>query len=248
MNAFELSGVVHLVRPTHLRARTLEELRKGLAATEPETLFFHAVQYRLRHAAIEDLPPDDLVAWAYGVLQDRETAERLSFASQNHAGSFATLRQGLLETLDAIPIETRESRAAPEGGEFVFLTVDSVPVPTGVRAADPSELPEALAEADPSVWFYHLIEEPWFSNQPARLLEWMRAGGASREADALAHDAAAGASLDTLRRRALSRWRRARMRRRVAEGAHLPEDRRRETERAAVAGLVRRLSRTDGTP
>lgn len=248
MSAFELSGVVHLVRPTHLQARTLEELRKGLAATEPETLFYHTVQYRLRHAAIEDLPPDDLVAWAYGVLQDRETAERLSFVSQNHGESFASLRQALLETLDAIPLETRESRAAPEGGEFVFLTVDSVPVPTGIAPADPGELPEALADADPSVWFYHLVEEPWFSNQPARLLEWMRAGGAARDADALARDADAGASLDSMRRRALGRWRRARVRRRVAEGAHLPDDRRRETERAAVAGLVRRLSRTDGTP
>jgi hypothetical protein len=248
MSDFELSGVVHLVRPTHLRARTLEELRKGLAAAEPETLFFHAVQYRLRHAAIEDLPPDDLVSWAYGVLQDRETAERLSFASQNYGQSFPALRQALLETLDAIPIETRESRGAPEGGEFVFLTVDSVPVPTGVAAATPSELPEALADADPSVWFYHLVEEPWFSGAPARLLEWMRDAGAARDADALERDAAAGASLDTLRRRALGRWRRARMRRRVGEGAHLPEDRRRETERAAVAGLVRRLSRTDGTP
>jgi hypothetical protein len=41
--AFELTSVVHLVRPAGDRARSLESLRAGIELARPESLFYHAI-------------------------------------------------------------------------------------------------------------------------------------------------------------------------------------------------------------
>jgi hypothetical protein len=244
---FELTSVVHLVRPAGRSARDLEELRSGLAEVPARSLFFHTVQGLLRNPAAEDPPPDDLSAWVNGVVQDRETAERLAFVVQSHATSSEALRAALLEVLDGIPPKARGVRDAPAGGEFVFLAADSVAIPTGARAAGPRELFDLLADADPGVWFYHLFEEPWFGQGATPLTGWLRAGGAERSALRVEECVAEGLPLGALRRRLLGHWRRSELRRRVAHAAGRPEEERRQAGRAAVAGLVRRL-REGGEP
>ena len=137
---FELRSVVHLVRPAGARARNLESLRLWIAEATAATLFYHAVQCPLRRPDSSELPPDDLSAWVHGVVQDRETAERISFAVQSRAGSASELREALLEVLGGVPEKDRFARAAPPESEFVFLTAESVPVPTGVVAAETEAL------------------------------------------------------------------------------------------------------------
>src|SRR5512134_3055164 len=104
---FELQSVVHLVRPAGARARNLESLRLWIAEATAETLFYHTVQCLLRHPHGLEPPPDDLSAWVHGVVQDRETAERIAFAVQSRAGSAADLREALLEVLHSVPEKAR---------------------------------------------------------------------------------------------------------------------------------------------
>ena len=103
-------------------------------------LFSHCVQVVLRHGVGDDTPTDDFSAWVYGVVQDRETAERLSFAVQHRAGSCAELRDALVQVLLSVPEKARLQRAAPDEGDFVFLEMDSVAVETGRYASDSVEL------------------------------------------------------------------------------------------------------------
>ncbi len=142
---FELQGVVHLVRPTGLRAQNLEELRKRIADAPERSLFFHTRQCQLRDPVGEELAPDDLSGWVGGVVQDRETAERLSFAIQSPSASAEELRAAALEVLDRLPEATRISRDAPADGAFVFLTAESVTLPTGVIVYSSGELVDELA-------------------------------------------------------------------------------------------------------
>src|SRR5438132_8977059 len=114
---FPLLGVVHLVRPAGRTARDLESLRAGIAEASVQSLFYHAYQPLLRTTAASDAPPDDFSAWVNGVVQDRETAERLSFAIQDRSSSAAELRSALVEVLEALPEKTRRARDAPEEGE-----------------------------------------------------------------------------------------------------------------------------------
>jgi hypothetical protein len=241
---FELCGVVHLLRPTGRRARDLEELRLAIADAPARSLFCHTRQVQLRDPASAELPADDFSAWVNGVVQDRETAERLSFVVQSHGGSPEEQRSALLEVLGRIPESERLSGTAPLEGAFVFLTVESVPLSTGVIARTGKELVDALVEAEPSVWFYHLTEQPWF---PAgrSMLEWLFDRGDDQIGLWLREDAAAGLPIEAMRRRLLRRWRRSRMGRRLGEAATVPEDMRREAGRAVVAGFVRRMKRPE---
>ncbi len=242
---FELRSVVHLIRPAGGRARDLETLRAGIVGATAATLFYHAVQCPLRRPNSAELPPDDLSAWVHGVVQDRETAERISFAVQSRAGSAAELREALLEVLESIPEKDRIARAAPPESEFVFLATESIPVSTGMTARDAEELMQGLSLADPGAWFYHLLEEPWYQAGPAPIARWAQERGQARLASWLEEEFHAGHGLEEMRRRVLKRWRQSRLRTRVAAAAEATESERREAGRAAVAGLVRRITHAD---
>src|SRR5205085_1784181 len=116
--AFELSSVIHLIRPLGARARDLETMRIEVARVDAAALFFHALQVPLRRADTEEPPLDDFSTWVRGVLQDSETAERIAFAVQSRGGSPDELRAGLLEVLETVSEKDRIARDAPEGAEF----------------------------------------------------------------------------------------------------------------------------------
>jgi hypothetical protein len=243
-SGYELHSVVHLVRPTGARAGNLEELRAAIADAPERALFFHARHHQLRHPASEEPAQDDFSAWLNGVLQDRETAERVSFAVQNHSEAPEALRGALIEALARVPEGSRQSYAIPSESEFVFLLVESVPLATGVVAATARDLVHALLDADASAWFYHLIEQPWFPEGPT-LEQWLIARDETPMADWLREGANSGRPIEVMRRRLLQRWRRSRIGRRVHEAANAPENTRREAGRATVARLVRRITKTE---
>jgi Family of unknown function (DUF5752) len=241
---YELTGVVHLVRPAFRQAGSLDELRDGIAAADAATLFCHAVQCLLRSPTGEP-PPDDFSAWVNGVVQDRETAERMSFAVQRAGAGAASLQASLLKVLDATPAAARRSRIAPEGGAFVFLSLDSVPVPTGVLATDGEELFTALLRADDSVWFRELIEQPWFDQGPPAASVWLRAHGDTKLAGWVDEAAHSGRSIEGMQRLLHAKWSRRRIGARIAEAADRSDYERREAGRSAVASLVRRLRKDE---
>jgi hypothetical protein len=236
----ELLGVAHLVRPTRLRACNLEELRHAIGVATDATLFHHTVQYALRHRRVSELPPDDLSAWVWGVVHDPETAERLWFAIRTRNQTPELLRRSLLEVLDRIPEARRVQRDAPEKGEFTLLESDWVLIPTGVVVENADDVAARLCELDLSVWFYHLVQEPWFSGGRSRLLEWLHARGATRLETWLREAVTSGLPLATSRSRFGRRVRQSQLVRRVRQAASETEDERRLTGRVAVQRLIRR--------
>lgn len=248
--SFELLSVVHLVRPAGRSAHHLEALREGIAQATPSTLFLHSHHHRNRHPAVDELPLDDFSSWVHGVVQDRETAERLSFAVQNRAGSAEELREGLLHVLESLPLKSRESRDAPEEGDFVFLDFESVTVPTGRVITSPQELVAHLSDCNSSVLFYHLIEQPWLDPERHSLAAWVRDQGNPRLAGWLEQAGLSGRPLESVRKQLVRRWRQSSLGRRLADAALEPESDRRAEARRAVAGLVRRMTGTaaDGAP
>lgn len=246
-DGFELHAVAHLSRPWRAPARDLEALREGLASAPDEVIFHQAVQHLLRSPGAAELAPDDLSAWTHGVLQDEETSERLSFAVQSHHGSPSELRQALLAVLEAVPEKRRRERAAPAGSEFTFLASVSVDFPIGRVVTTAAETVEALVESDPSVWFFHLIEEPW-SRGKAPLVAWLESIGEARLASWLSEAAASGLPIGKARAALLRRWRRSQIARNLAEPAFASERERRAAGREALAKLVRRRSHEDHEP
>ncbi len=244
MSTLALTSVVHLVRPTGVVANDLEELRAGIATAPNEALFLHVPLVRLR-AGGDDAPQDDFSDWVFGVVQDRETAERLAFAAQTAAGSAADLRAALLAVLDAHAPATRAARRAPAGGGFHFLAAESVRLDTGLFAEDPEVLLRLLTVADTSAWFYHLVEQPWRADGTETLCGWLRARGAATVAARIEEVVGSGLPLEAVRSRLIRRWRRGRLVQRLSEASQRPETVQRVLARAAAAGLARRLARGD---
>lgn len=244
---FELLSVVHLIRPIGEQAHDLESLRAGIARADAATLFLHTIQCPLRLPDSDEPPPDDFSTWVSGVVQDRETAERLSFAVQSRGGSPSELRSGLLEVLESVPEKDRLARVAPAEADFEFLTTESVPVPTGCVAREAHELLEGLEAADLSAWFYHLTEQPWYEGTSPAITRWIAEHGEPRLAEILEDEARSGRGLEEIRRRVLRRWRQSRLRARVTAAADYTEHERQDAARAAVAGLVRRMTRVEET-
>lgn len=239
-SGFELCTVVHLIRPWGPPAGNLEQLREGIASAPGEAIFFHAVQYRLRHPAAAELPRDDFSAWIGGVMQDAETAERMSFEVQGAAATPASLRGALLGVLDALPARRRAERRAPEGCAFQPLCAYSLSVPLGTIVRDGGQLVDALMSADAGVWFFHLVEQPFLHEGRAPLLDWLSETRHEKLGRWLREAAGAGLPIDGARTRLQRRWRRSRIGPRVADAMQAPEDGRREAARQAVARLVRR--------
>jgi hypothetical protein len=242
---FQLTGVVHLIRPVHRVASNLDELRDGIESVEHSTLFYHAVQFPLRAPAEDELPPDDFSAWVHGVLQDREAAERLALARLEGAAGPEALRAALVAALDAISPGTRRARVAPEGGAFPFLAADSVPVSTGVVATDVHTLFDGLIRAEANVWFHELIECAWWEGGEPAIVRWLHELGETRAEGWVREAAHSGRSIAGMRRQLLARWRRRGIGRRVADAAQDTEDARREAGRTAIASLVKRLKKDE---
>jgi hypothetical protein len=239
---FELSGITYLIRPWGTPAGDLEQLRQGIASAPDDVLFYHAVQYQLHHPGAEELPPDDFSAWIGGVVQDGETAERMSFAVQGCGPPFDRLRAALLGVLDTMPEKRRLQRDVREDSAFPFMGTTPVRFPTGSLVHDGQELIDALLAADACVWFLHVVHEPWFEGGRVPLLSWLDAVPEPRLADWLAEAATGGLPIDRARTRVSRRWRRSRIGRQVAQAAMTPESERREAAKRAVVNLVRRRS------
>jgi hypothetical protein len=246
--AFELRGVAHLIQRWGEPATDLETLRRGIESAPDGVLFYHAVQYQLRHPGAEELPPDDFSAWIGGVVQDWETAERLLFAVQGPNPTAESMRASILGVLNAVPEKRRPECEAPEGSEFVFLSSTSVSFPIGTEVRNGQETVDALLAADPGVWFFHLIEDPWLRGARAPLPVWLESSGFGSLAGLLEEAAASALPIDKGRLRVRKRWQRSRIGRRLTDATLAPERDRREAGREAVARLVRRRLRSGDAP
>lgn len=243
--AFPIRCVVHLVRPTGTRATTLDELRHAVLEASDASLFYHCLQYQLRNPASKELPPDDLSAWVGGVVQDRATAERMSFAVSSHNQHPGELRPALVRVLEDVPASQRATRTADAEGAFVFLEVEPVTLPTGIAVMDDSETVEALAHGDVSAWFYHVVEQPWFATDRPTLHEWLEQRGLKKLAHWLNDVSNAGLPIEAARDRLLRRWRHSNLGRRLGDAANEPIEARREAGREVVGRLVRRMRKQE---
>ena len=240
-DGFELSGVIHLLRLGGGRASNLDALHAEILRVPDASLFVHTVQHRLRHSEAAEAPVDDLSTWVERVLRDPATAERIRFAVEHEGRSADDLRAALRDVLESAPAALRLLRIAPEHVAFQFLAADSVPVASGVRVEDGAALMDALEAADPTTWFYLLIEQAWVDGGRAPVVTWLESRGERSLARLLHESPAAERSMVGLRRRVLQRYRRSRLAHATLAAAGVAERERAARERATIAGLVQRI-------
>lgn len=240
---YQLLGVAHVMQPWGDPIQDLEQLRAGIAEAPSNVLFVHLLQCQLRHAASAELPMDDVSHWVAASVQDLETAEKLWFTLASAELGAEPARKALLDVLDKMPASRRSERRGPTGGAFTMLTSLSVPYPVGEPFTDPRALIETLVRLDASVWFLHLLEEPWNRGARPTLTTWLDARGEHRLARWLDECAHSGLSLEKSSAKFQRRWRLSQVGRRLAASEHIPgHEPPPHVTREAAALLAKRLA------
>jgi len=155
---FVFYSTAHIVELTGRSARTLAELRSGIADVTGSSIFHHtfgALQDRFFAA---QRFTSDFARWAVEVLQDWAVAERLALMHPTEFPSVRTLREHILQVIDDRLREGEPPAPASPGREFHFSQSISVIYPAGYVARTLDELSEGIRRASDRTLFFHLIE------------------------------------------------------------------------------------------
>jgi uncharacterized protein YbjT (DUF2867 family) len=155
---FVFYSTAHIIELTGRSARSLAELRAGIAEVTGSSIFHHtfgALQDRFFAA---QRFTSDFARWAVEVLQDWAVAERLALMHPTEFPSIRTLRERILQVIDDRLREGEPPAPAPPGREFHFSQAISLIYPAGYAAATLAELRDGIRRASDRTLFFHLIE------------------------------------------------------------------------------------------
>lgn len=155
---FVFYSTAHIIELTGRAARSLPELRAGIAEVTGSSIFHHtfgALQDRFFAA---QRFTSDFARWAVEVLQDWAVAERLALMHPTEFPSVRALRERILQVIDDRLREGDPPAPAPPGREFHFSQSISLIYPAGYQAATLAALREGIRRASDRTLFFHLIE------------------------------------------------------------------------------------------
>ncbi|HSB70061.1 MAG TPA: DUF5752 family protein [Candidatus Methylomirabilis sp.] len=156
--SFVFCSTAHVIELTGRAARTLAELRAGIAEVTGSSIFHHtfgALQDRFFAA---QRFTSDFARWAAEVLQDWPVAERLALMHPTEFPSIRSLREHVLEVIDDRLREGEPPAPAPHGREFHFSQSISLVYPAGYEARTLAQLRQGIRRASDRTLFFHLIE------------------------------------------------------------------------------------------
>lgn len=155
---FVFYSTAHIIELTGRSARSLAELRAGIAEVTGSSIFHHtfgALQDRFFAA---QRFTSDFARWAVEVLQDWAVAERLAFMYPTEFPSIRALRERILQVIDERLDRGEPPAPAPPGREFHFSQSISLLYPAGYTAGTLPELRDGIRRASDRTLFFHLIE------------------------------------------------------------------------------------------
>jgi hypothetical protein len=155
-NAFEFKQCVSIIKSTGVKAKTLGDLHKAIAAVSEESIFHHTCQYFLKVHSQEYT--NDFAHWAGECLEERTLSEELSNLDPYSQKTFSDVRDSLLRIIENFLARFPEPREALAGDEFFFNETVTIVFPAGVRVRNLAEFLMAIKYIDPSSVYYHFYD------------------------------------------------------------------------------------------
>jgi hypothetical protein len=155
---FVFYSTAHIIELTGRSARSLAELRAGIAAVTGSSIFHHtfgALQDRFFAA---QRFTSDFARWAVQALQDWTVAERLALMHPTEFPSVRALRERILQVIDDRLRAGDPPAPVPPGRAFHFSQSISLLYPAGYEAGTLAELRAGIRRASDRTLFFHLIE------------------------------------------------------------------------------------------
>jgi hypothetical protein len=157
-NQFRFSTSSNLMELTGKRARHLKEFVEILKEIDGSSIFCHTHQAFREFNFAKGIFTNDFAYWAANAIQEEDLAERLASIDIRDFVDIRSLRERLVEIIEAYLGEKDEIRIAPRGKEFRFCKSISVVTLTPYEAWTLSDLKEALKRVGARSIFYHFFD------------------------------------------------------------------------------------------
>ncbi|MBN1505006.1 MAG: hypothetical protein JW952_08090 [Candidatus Eisenbacteria bacterium] len=151
---------MHLSELTGLRASTPEELLELIKKVSGSSIYHHTHHFLQQHQYLSPEPPNDFAYWVSAALGEDALGEKLASIDTIQFASIRSLRNKIVETIEAYLEEHPSARrrfAAP-GEEFHFIKSVSFVFPTPDAAYDLTEFARILERIGIDSIYFHLFE------------------------------------------------------------------------------------------
>lgn len=175
---FVFKKVLYLVEVTGRKARTLDELLRGLAVVPVESVGYHMHREFLAYKFAPIEYPNDFARFTARVLGDEILGEKLANLRVFKHRTLDGLRQELARLVAEHLLAYGEAArlVAPHDRDFHFLVNRAVVLDCNRAATTLEELTTAIGEVESSSLYFHLFETR-FSGGRGRdndFAEWIR--------------------------------------------------------------------------
>lgn len=155
---FQFRGCSLLRESLGLHAEGERQLLERLETVPADSIYHHTVACLLRRSVHATPFPDDFASWVASEVRDLALAERLALDSPFDFPDIEAFRERLIEVLDDHLSALSFSPRPLIGQPFYFLRGHLEAVPLGLEAHDLASFRLALAQADDSAVYYHVVE------------------------------------------------------------------------------------------
>ncbi len=155
---FEFQSRLNLTLLTGIRAHDLAELVRHLKTAPGAVIYHHTHHFLVQHQFLSPEPPNDFAYWVTHILLEERLGEELAAIDILRFNTIRSLRDALVEVIDAHLDQTAELRTAPPGTEFHFMRSVSFVLPTGKRVGSLKEFHDALALVSLGSLAYHMFD------------------------------------------------------------------------------------------
>ncbi len=156
--AFVVRDCALVALATGRKARLLQEFRSELAAIDAASIYHHFWGGLLQPRFAEREYNNDFAAWVRHGIHDAVLAERLAALHPSRFADLETLRQEIIELVDARLDEVEHLFWTRASQQFEFICSQIVVFDTAQQLQQPADLAAAIAGLSPSSIFYHFID------------------------------------------------------------------------------------------
>lgn len=172
---FIFYGCVELRQSVDRRALDERELMDRLEEVPPGSVFYHTHGYFLRHRAFTTAYGNDFATWVATHVGDQVLAERLAVVNPFEFKDLEELREELVTIIDDHLVRLSTVPRVEFGEVFYFQQSHIVAVPLGPMARTLLEFRDALAAADASALYFHIVEaRARLGRRSGDFAEWIR--------------------------------------------------------------------------
>jgi len=155
---FYFNSAAHLIRIGREKATNLAELLDALKVCPDASIFQHTFQTLREHHFIREGFSNDFAHWAFAACNEVGLAERLAGIDVREFTSIPSLRQRLVDIVEAYLKQNPRARERSAFEPFYFTVSEVIVIPTPFVARNLEEFADGIRQVSLTSIYYHFID------------------------------------------------------------------------------------------